>query len=436
MNEMVARTEHELLGIILLDNAHFHEAAEGLNSSDFGLSSHREIFCAIASVVESGRVADLTSVAQRLDKIGGLAKVGGFAYLNGLDEGLLLTRRSVANFVDAIKTASLRRQLSRIGGSLVTSAGEPSIDPQEAISLTEEALLELLAKSSAVQNQPITELVPTAMAEIRKDRGRTAALLGLTTGISRLDHLTRGVQPGEVWIVGAGSGAGKTSLEIQMAIANCVAGVPTLLFSIEMTAEQLLRRIFAVISGVPFFRVRDPSLANSSEIADLEQAADEVAKWPLHIEDAAGLTISKIVAKSRLAVRRHGVKLIGVDYVQIVNAPGKDERLRVASISRALTALAKDEAVPVIALSQLARADRSSPNRRPRMSDLRESSQLENDAHVVILLHREIDEKFGKLSTNGELIIAKQRSGETGAFPIVFDKRSLTFREAPQQASA
>jgi replicative DNA helicase len=126
--------------------------------------------------------------------------------------------------------------------------------------------------------------------------------------------------------------------------------------------------------------------------------------------------------------------LIGVDYVQIVNAPGKDERLRVASISRGLTRLAKDEQVPVVALSQLSRPDRTNANRRPTMSDLRESSQLENDAHCIVLAHREWDEEYGKLKSEGELIVAKQRSGETGAFPVNYDKRTLTFNETRANA--
>jgi replicative DNA helicase len=138
------------------------------------------------------------------------------------------------------------------------------------------------------------------------------------------------------------------------------------------------------------------------------------------------LIIEKIVAKSRLAVRRHGVRLVSVDYIQIVGAAGRDERLRVAAISRGLTRLAKDEQVPVLALSQLSRPDRSAAKRRPSMSDLRESSQIENDSHVVLLIHRERDEDE-KLLPEGQLIIAKQRSGSTGSIPVRYSGQTLTF---------
>jgi replicative DNA helicase len=430
MNGELAQTERELLGHILSNNNHFHEAAEHLVAGDFRLDSHRVIFSAIAQLVEVGQPADLITLGQKLTAMSSLNSVGGMAYVSDLTTGLVFNRSGISSHVDAIRRESLRWELSGIAQSLISAADDGANDPEELVAMTEERLLELRARTNAGQHIAIAESAKATMDAMRTERARSSDLLGLSTGLPKLDQLTRGIQKGEYTVVGSGSGCGKTSFLTQVTVANCSVGIPVQIFSLEMTREQLLRRILAIKSGVPFFRVRDPRQANDTEMNLVERAANEIAKWPLYIEDAAGLTISKIVAKARLAVRRHGVKLVGVDYAQIVNAPGKDERLRVASISRSLTALAKDEQVPVIALSQLARADRSSGNRRPRMSDLRESSQLENDAHLVILLHREADEEFGKLSTAGELIIAKQRSGETGAFPIIFDKRSLTFSAA------
>ena len=156
----------------------------------------------------------------------------------------------------------------------------------------------------------------------------------MSTGLPELDKVTRGIQPGEIWIVGSGSGHGKTAALVQVTIANCSAGVPVQIFSLEMTGEQILRRILAAVSGVSFYRIRDPRESSPDDMAAIERAAATIEKWPLHIEDACGLTIAKLIAKARLAVRRYGVKLIGVDYVQIVMAPGKEERLRVAAISR------------------------------------------------------------------------------------------------------
>jgi replicative DNA helicase len=223
-------------------------------------------------------------------------------------------------------------------------------------------------------------------------RNRKRELLGLPTGLAAMDALTRGFQPGEIIVAGSRSGIGKSSLMCQAAAANCRQGTPALLFSLEMSKQQLLRRLLAEESAVPFPRIADPRWATDSEMQAIDEAAARITKWPLYIVDDSSLSIEKLIAMARLAVRRDGVKLVAVDYVQIVGAQGRDERLRVAAVFRGLTRLAKDEDVPVLALSQVARADRSSPNRRPAMSDLRESSQLENDAHVIALLHRPWDE--------------------------------------------
>lgn len=262
---------------------------------------------------------------------------------------------------------------------------------------------------------------------MERERNRKRELLGLPTGLAAMDALTRGFQPGEIIVAGSRSGIGKSSLMCQAAAANCRQGTPALLFSLEMSKQQLLRRLLAEESAVPFPRIADPRWATDSEMQAIDEAAARITKWPLHIVDDSSLSIEKLIAMARLAVRRDGVKLVAVDYVQIVGAQGRDERLRVAAVFRGLTRLAKDEDVPVLALSQVARADRSSPNRRPAMSDLRESSQLENDAHVIALLHRPWDEDEGRLSSDGELIVAKNRSGETGALPVTFDRRALTF---------
>lgn len=159
----------------------------------------------------------------------------------------------------------------------------------------------------------------------------------------------------------------------------------------------------------------------------LDRASLVLTGWPLHIVDDPAVSIEKLTAQARLSIRRDGIRLVCVDYAQIVSGSGRDERLRVAAVSRGLTRLAKDEEVPLVVLSQLSRPDRSSPSRRPTMNDLRESSQLENDAHSILLLHREWDEENGRLSSDAKMIIAKQRSGETGILPMTFNRRSLLF---------
>jgi replicative DNA helicase len=420
--------ERTTLGAILLENSAFYDAAQELRGEEFYLDSHRRVYACISRLMSRGSAADTTTVCEEFRATGELEAVGGIAYILELTDGIP-RNFSISSYVRLIKEKASLREMCALGETLTNSAVEPGRTSEDLIDRTESRLLEIRAgRDSSLGNAAVDEMAPL-LKRMWEEKHRTGDLLGLPSGVAGLDLMTRGYQPGEITIIGAKSGVGKTSLLIQSAIANVSQGVPVLLFSLEMTRQQLLRRILCAVSGVPFPRVRDTKWATIQDMDSLTRAAVEIEKWPLHIVDASGISIEKIAAAARLAIRRHGVKLVGVDYVQIVNAPGRDERLRVAAISRGLTRLAKDEQVPVVVLSQLARPDRSNSNRRPTMSDLRESSQLENDAHCIVLAHREWDDEYGKLKSEGELIVAKQRSGETGAFPINYDRRTLTFED-------
>jgi len=426
--------ERTILGAILIQNESFYEAAQELRVDEFYLDSHRRIYACISRLMSRGSAADSTTVPEELRATRELDAVGGMAYLLDL-EGGIPRNFQIASYVRLIKEKASLRDVRVLGATLGAIAEEPGRSAEEVLDLAEAHLLEIRSGRNTSLSKSGADDMGLLLSRMWEEKNRSSDLLGLPTGIPDLDTITRGYQPGEITIVGAKSGVGKTSLLIQSAIANISQGHPVLLFSLEMTKEQILRRILCAVSGVPFPRVRDPRWATEQDMQLLTKAAVEIEKWPLHIVDAAGITIDKITATARLAIRRHGVKLVGVDYCQIVNAPGKDERLRVSAISRGLTRLAKDEQVPVVVLSQLSRPDRSNANRRPAMSDLRESSQLENDAHCIVLAHREWDEEMGKLTSEGVLIVAKQRSGETGAFPINYERRTLTFGRALEISS-
>ncbi|MFT4112397.1 replicative DNA helicase [Silvibacterium sp.] len=421
-------SEKAILGGIMLESEAYDVAAEQLTADDFALDSHRRIFACMSGLTSLGQPIDLVTLTEALNAKSELSVVGGASYLASLTEGLP-RRLNIASYCRIVLDKSLLRKLYLAGSALVTGAEDPGADPEELSGTAERLLMELRAGAMAKQQTIIAGAVVPLLNRLHQERTRTSDLLGLPTGIPSFDLVTRGLHAGEITQIGSQSGGGKSAVMIQAAIENCRQGVPVLLFSLEMTREQILRRMISAISGVPFPRVRDPKWASQSDMDAIQYAAEKIADWPLHVVDASGIRIEKLVATARLAVRRDGVKLVCVDYAQIVSAEGRDERLRVASVSRGLTRLAKDEQVALMVLSQLARADRSNVNRRPTISDLRESSQLENDAHVIALLHRPWDADEGRLSSNAELIIAKQRSGETGIFPLLFDRRTLMFRE-------
>lgn len=421
--------EKTILGAIMLENMSFYEAAQDLRTEEFFLDSHRRIYACISRLMNRGSSADSTTVPEELRATHELDSVGGLGYVLELTEGVPF-RFSISSYVRLVKEKATLRDIREFGGTLSEVTTEAGRTSEELIDRAEGRLMEIRSGRDKTISSAVADDMTPLITRMWEEKNRTSDLLGLPSGVASLDLLTRGYQPGEITIIGAKSGVGKTSLLIQTAVANVKDGTPVLLFSLEMTKQQLLRRMISAVSGVSFPRVRDTRWANDGDMQRMTLAAAEIAKWPLHIVDVSGISIEKITATARLAIRRHGVKLVGVDYVQIVNAPGKDERLRVAAISRGLTRLAKDEQVPVVALSQLSRPDRSNANRRPAMSDLRESSQIENDAHCVVLAHREWDDETGKLQSDGELIVAKQRSGETGALQVNYDRRTLTFSQS------
>jgi replicative DNA helicase len=435
VTHVIPDIERGLLGHCLTESSAYLDAQQIITSADFGLGSHRLIWLAIARLLESGRLANIDTLVQHLRDHNELEGIGGAAYVISLTEGLVHARGVVQDHAKSIAEKARLRTLAQVMSRASEAALNPGAVAEEVIANIEQELLELRAASQQGDKNSITAVIPVLRERMQRERDRTSDLLGLPTGIAPMDLLTRGLQPGENTVIGARSGAGKSSAMCQAAAANCRQGTPVMLVSVEMSSQQLLRRLIAEDSGVPFPRIADPKWATAADMGAIDEAAARIAKWPLHIVDDSSLSIERLIAMARIAVRRDGVKLVAVDYAQIVSAQGKDERLRVAAVSRGLTRLAKDENVPVLVLSQLARADRSNPNRRPAMSDLRESSQLENDAHVVALLHREWDEEHGRLSSDGELIVAKNRSGETGAVPITFNRRSLTFESRVRETA-
>jgi replicative DNA helicase len=300
----------------------------------------------------------------------------------------------------------------------------------------------LLALDAAYEKpsiQHVRQFSDGALAELDAERKRERQLPGLTFTIRALDIATTGIRDGQLIILGGRSGEGKSAFATQIALKNAIDGVPVGIFSLELTREQNLQRMWAqyahfwlasnglrVLEPVPFQKIRDPKPLTEAEWADLTTLKRHVDELPIYIDATSSLSIRQLVARAQLMVRRHRVGLILVDYLQIIDAPGDNERERLTKISNALRALAK-EGVPVLALSQLSRP--KDPNARPNKYSLKESGSLEADAHVVLLIYRPTDEEGGSQSAEGEILIAKQRSGPVGSEPVTFDSRMLVFTE-------
>jgi replicative DNA helicase len=255
-----------------------------------------------------------------------------------------------------------------------------------------------------------------------------AELIGLPTSIEALDLATTGIRSGELWLVAGRTGDGKTALALQIAATNCRSGIPTGFFSIEMSKDDLLQRLWSHEGRIPFQSIRNPRGIAPEMRAHIKRAMAEVGMWPLFVVEDGSLSIQRLTTKARLMIRQEKIRLLIIDYVQLVSAPAKDERERLTKISNQLRALAKETGVPIVAISQLNRPRDGNQNARPNKFSLKESGNLENDAHVILLTYRPVDE-YGQPTGEDELIIAKQRHGPVSNERVFFEPKTLTFYE-------
>jgi replicative DNA helicase len=253
-------------------------------------------------------------------------------------------------------------------------------------------------------------------------------LIGLPAGVEALDLLTTGIRPGEEWLIAGRTGDGKSSLALQMAAANCRKGTPVGLFSVEMSKGDVLQRLWSHEGAIPFQNIRNPRHITPEMRDCIKKAMGEVGLWPLFVVDDGSLSLQRLLAKARLMIRQEKIQLLIVDYLQLILAPAKDERERLTKVSNSLRSLAKDTGVPVVAVSQLNRPKKGCENVRPTKFSLKESGSLENDAHVIVLIYRPVDD-YGRPTGDDELIVAKQRHGPMSLERVCFVDSTLTFRE-------
>jgi replicative DNA helicase len=423
------QAERSILGGILLDDTLIDEASAALKDDEFHLDSHRRIFRAMCDMQELQRKVDLVTLMDELDKRSWLGAIGGAAYLFSLTEGLP-RKISLHEYIRVVKEKAALRSLIILCNTASAEASDGA-EPTSIIGRIQDGM-EAILNRDEMDDPHVKSYTISVLDEFERARHMQAENF-LSYGLTNLDQATDGgMRDGEVTVVGARSGVGKSTLMLMAARANCEAGIPVHLFSLEMTRKQILNRLWAMVSGVPYKKIRRPMLANLEDAALVRNAAEVVLDWPLRIHDKSELHLSKIAALARLSIRRHGSRLIVVDYAQRVTADGKDERSKVSSVSSQLTNMIKHEPAHLMLLSQLRKVDREYYSKPPHVGDLRETGQLENDAHTVILLHRGWDETNQCIAHEGQAIIPKQRNGETGL--VDFKLNPVTVEFEPYQA--
>jgi replicative DNA helicase len=419
--------EKTILGAILLDNAAHAEAAEHISPDDFSLDSHRRIFLRMGELIDTGRAVDIVTLSNELSRYKEVEAVGGVAYLASLTEGLP-RRPVIEDYIRIVKDKSLLRRLMGICSAAIAKAADQSQDAIGVLDETESQLLQVSEYGLTLGLQPIEAIVRDSFGSIDNLYDHRGDVTGLRTGFTKFDEMTSGLQKGELIIIAARPSMGKTALAINIAENAAVRyGSTVAIFSLEMSKASLLRRMLASQASVDQQRIQK-GFFGRAEQEKLQSALNLLVESRIFIDDSASSTIAEMRARARrLKQNAGGLDLILIDYLQLMSAtmPGASKRgfenrvQEVSAISRGLKAMAKELQVPVLALSQLSRSNEKRDDKRPMLSDLRESGSIEQDADVVAFIHRESyynrdQNQTAEELAEAEIIIAKQRNGPTG----------------------
>ena len=426
--------ERTILGAILLDNHAHAEAAEKLESDDFSLDSHRRIFLRMGELIDSSRAVDIVTLSEELARYKEVESIGGVAYLASLTEGLP-RKPVIEEYIRIVKDKSLLRRLMLICSAAIARANEQRDSALDVLNAAEQELLTVSERGVGQGFLSLEQIVASSFGTIDNLYKQAREVTGLATDFKEFDRMTSGLQKGELFILAARPSMGKTALAINMAQAAAVKhGAVVAIFSLEMSKESLMRRMLASQAWVDQRKLQTGFLGRDDQ-GKLQKALEDLVESRLFIDDTAGISLAEMRAKARRLRQNAGqLDLIMVDYLQLMSASlpssgGRNYENRtqeVSAISRGLKALAKEMNVPVMALSQLSRAsERRGDDKRPLLSDLRESGSIEQDADVVAFIHRESyynrsDEKTDAERKDAEIIIAKQRNGPTGTVHLNF----------------
>ena len=424
--------EQSLLGGLMLDALAWDKVADVIISDDFYRKDHRLIFTAIANLIEDGSPCDVVTVSEHLDGRGELESAGGLEYLATLANETAGAANARA-YAKILRERSTLRALISAGNEIAGSAF--STDGRSAAEVLENAekmVFDIAEKGNRGRKgfKSLKDILPAAVDRIDLLHQSDGDITGVSTGYTEFDKLTAGLQPGDLVIIAGRPSMGKTTLAVNIA-ENAAIGskVPTAIFSMEMPSQQLAFRMISSLGRVDQTHLRTGKFPDE-DWSRINTAVQLMSEAPIYIDDTPGLAPSEIRARARRLQREHGVGLIVVDYLQLMQVHGSTENraTEISEISRGLKALAKELECPVIALSQLNRSVEQRTDKRPVMSDLRESGALEQDADLIVFLYRE--EVYNQDTPRkgvADIAIAKQRNGPIGDFPLTFVGRYTKF---------
>ena len=457
--------EQALLGALLFDNAAYERLSDQLNASHFYEPFHARLFSVIEEHIRKGQLAEPIMLLERFKRDPAFEELGGIRYLADLVDRAP-PAANAAEYARVVYDLALRRELIRIGGDIAAGAshGDAALSARDQIESAEQQLYSLAETGASSSGfMPFADALRGAVEMAAEAYSRDGGLAGVSTGLTDLDQKLGGLHPSDLVILASRPSMGKSSLAANIAFdvarhyawepqpdggKKTVNGGVVAFFALEMSSEQMAMRLLAEVSGVSSDRLRKGEI-DASEFARVRDAAIEIQSAPLYMDDTGGLSLPKLTARARRLKRQVGLDLIVIDYLQLLttgNSGGSDNRVQeVSQITQGLKALAKELSVPVLALAQLSRQVEQRDDKRPQLSDLRESGSIEQDADVVMFIFRESyyksraepregsaehlawQEDMDRIRNVAEVIIGKQRHGPIGTVKLHFNEDLTKF---------
>lgn len=422
--------EQSVLGAVMLSKDAMADVVEVLRSYDFYKPAHETIFEATSSLFRSGHPVDAVTVAAELQAAGALGRIGGAEYLHTLIASVP-SAASAGYYARLVREQAILRRLVDAGTRIANMGYAADGDVDDIVDSAQAEVFAVTERNNAEDYLPIGDVMERTLEEVEKASNHDGTLLGVPTGFRDLDELTGGLQNGHMVVLAARPSMGKSTLGLDIARAAAIHhGKASVVFSLEMSREEITKRLLSAESNVKLTKMLKGPMG-PSDWEKLARTAARVSKAPLFIDDSPNMSLMEIRAKCRRLKQRHDLALVVVDYLQLMSSGKKVEsrQQEVSEFSRALKLLAKELNVPVIAISQLNRGPEQRGDKRPMLSDMRESGSIEQDADLVILLHR--DDAYDRDVRPGEadFIIAKHRNGPTETIAVAFKKDYAHFAD-------
>ena len=430
--------EEAILGAILVSPVCMNRVVEHLRPESFYKPAHRYVYEAMLQLYNGEDKIDIVSVSDVLNINQKLELVGGRAFINDLSYKTITTT-NVEYYAKIVQEKAIKRSLINAGSEIITTGYD--LNPiEESLETAEKLIFDIASQKASKSLLPIKDLVYDAYSRLEERSKNKGQLTGTPTGYYDLDAMTNGLQKSDLIILAARPAMGKTSFALNIAQnVGLQANIPVAIFSLEMARDQLVSRLLCSEAEIDSQRIKTGDLT-PKDWEKLAVAMDKLAQAPIYIDDTAGVTITDLRAKCRrLAMAEKNLGLIVIDYLQLIEGTGREDRMQqISSISRGLKILAKELNVPIISLSQLSRAVESRTDKRPMLSDLRESGSIEQDADIVMFIYRDEyyknaneDEEMAEKAANkgeAEIIIAKHRNGSTGTVNLLFQGNITKFK--------